>query len=196
MTTLTYVLHRPHLSFASTKLMRKLFGIFLSFLLCSCVIATAQDTPRVEAFAGYSYIRMSLAYNYHQNFNGWNGSLAFNGNRWLGVVADFSGHYSSGRRTNHSFLVGPRFAYRTQSRFTPFAHALAGVAREREPAISLNGPADDFRKTGIAYALGGGVDAAFTERIAVRVMQLDYFDQDAMFYRNGPRISSGFVFRF
>jgi opacity protein-like surface antigen len=175
--------------------MQKLIGIFLS-LLCSCAVATAQETPRVEAFAGYSYIRMSVAYNYHQNFNGWNGSLAFNPSRWIGVVADFSGHYSSDSLSNYSFLVGPRFTYRTQSRITPFAHALAGVAREGEGTVSLNGPGGRTYRTGIAYALGGGIDAAITERIAVRVIQLDYFDQDAMFYRNGPRISTGFVFRF
>jgi opacity protein-like surface antigen len=175
--------------------MQKLIGIILS-LACSCVIAMAQDTPRVEAFAGYSYIRMSVAHDYHQNFNGWNGSLAFNPSRWVGVVADLSGHYSSDSLSNYSFLVGPRFTYRTQSRISPFAHALAGVAREGEGTVSLNGPGGRTYRTGIAYALGGGIDAAITERIAVRVIQLDYFDQDAMFYRNGPRISTGFVFRF
>jgi opacity protein-like surface antigen len=177
------------------QLMAKIFGVLI-FSLSTALLSFAQDFPKTEVFAGYSYVRMSVAQNYHQNFNGWNGSLAFNPNRWVGVVADFSGHYSSDSLSNYSFLVGPRFTYRTQSRITPFAHALAGVAREGEGTVSLNGPGGRTYRTGIAYALGGGVDAALTERIAVRVIQLDYFDQDAMFYRNGPRISTGFVFRF
>lgn len=168
----------------------------LILLLSTTLFSFAQEFPKTEVFAGYSYVRMSVYHNTHQNFSGWNGSVAFNPNRWVGVVADFSGHYSSGNLSNYSFMVGPRFTYRTQSRLTPFAHALAGVAREGEPTVSLNGPGGTSHRTGIAYAFGGGVDAAVTERVSVRVIQLDYFDQDAMFYRNGPRISTGLVFRF
>ena len=89
-------------------------------LLLACVMCLlvpvgmwAQDAPRAEVFGGYSYQRVDGGIN----LNGWNASLAGNYNKWLDLVADFSGQY--GTFDSHSFLFGPQISYRGDERFTP-----------------------------------------------------------------------------
>jgi opacity protein-like surface antigen len=157
--------------------MRRLFLILL-LVVSSATFVSAQETPRAEIFGGYSYLRFKPADTLIDGFNlnGWNASVAGNVNRWFGVVADFSGHYGTPRRfgvdtdiKTHSFLFGPRFSYRRNEKFTPFAHALFGVtnARGRTPGISSS-------QTGFAAAIGGGLDVRASERVAIRVVQADY----------------------
>ena len=61
------------------------------------VMAVAQDPPKVEVFGGYSFVRVDTTTNFGApsgndlNMNGWDVNVAFNGNKWLGFVADFSG---------------------------------------------------------------------------------------------------------
>src|SRR5260370_687300 len=79
--------------------MRTLYLTF-ALILAGSITALAQETPRVEVFAGYSYLHASfadgitpLSTGFHGNLNGWNGSVAFNAIRRLGVVAGFVGCY-------------------------------------------------------------------------------------------------------
>lgn len=75
-------------------------------------IATAQDTPHYEVFAGGSYLRVHASgaeltqlldepalqlQPHNQNFNlyGWDGSVTENVNRWFGAELDASGFYGS-----------------------------------------------------------------------------------------------------
>src|SRR5437016_10029972 len=53
--------------------------------------ARAQDTPKVDIFAGYSYLREnpSTAGVSGFNLNGGSASIAYNAKSWLGGVADF-----------------------------------------------------------------------------------------------------------
>lgn len=151
--------------------MRRLF--FAAALVALAAVGTcAQEvTPRAEVFGGYAYGGPGS--------HGWDGSVAFNVNRWLGVVADFGGQYtgidtpdSSERIRTHSFLFGPRFSARGKH-VTPFAHALFGAAhndsRAREAGFDLHFTDDSF-----AYALGGGLDVRLGRRVALRAFQLDY----------------------
>ena len=90
-----------------------------------------SETPRYEVFGGYSYSRLADSYSTLEGtrFHGWNASVTKNLNRWLGVVADVSGHYSSESFaegfffTNSANLLayrfGPKFSRR--GRITPFA---------------------------------------------------------------------------
>ncbi len=81
--------------------MRTLY-LTLALILAGSLTAFAQETPRVEIFTGYSFLHASFAdaitpgsADFHGNVNGWNASVAFNANPWLGVVADFGGSSSS-----------------------------------------------------------------------------------------------------
>jgi len=107
-------------------------------------------TPRVELFLGYSYLRAvpTLATgNRLVWLNGGSTSIAFNLNRYLGIVGDFGGLDDTQLRlagtsgspttvadssgTVFTYLAGPRLSFRKYNRITPFAQvptALAVVA--------------------------------------------------------------------
>lgn len=106
----------------------------------------------------------------------------------VGLTADFSGTYHRERqvignalfRTNHSvynFLGGPHVRFTNKSRITPFVHALFGAARVRTKYQEINdadpGNATDS-STRFAMSFGGGFDVRVSERVALRVFQLDY----------------------
>jgi opacity protein-like surface antigen len=188
--------------------MRKL-SFCAALVLLYCVPTFAEDVPKVEVFGGYSHfilknptdIRIAGRDLADVHLNGWNGSAAFNLNRWLGVAADFSGHYGSPsvlgftvpftNANQHSFLFGPRVTYRSGDRFTPFGHALFGGAAGKLDAFGFG-----ISETTFAMAFGGGLDVRLTDRIAVRAAQIDYlqtrFGGDR---QNSYRLGAGIVFR-
>jgi len=138
--------------------------LLAALLLLAPAIAEAQDeTPEIEVFGGYSYLRADE--DIHgiddggANLHGWEGSITYNLNDWFGVEADFGGHYGSDESTiiiqpafdplpgfptvgfdfdvdsrQHTFLFGPRVAARGD-RVTPFAHALFGGANLKRELV-------------------------------------------------------------
>ncbi|HEX2330701.1 MAG TPA: hypothetical protein VHN74_18405, partial [Candidatus Angelobacter sp.] len=78
-----------------------------------------EGFPRVELFGGYSYVRFNVKGPVlHQNFDdqGGTGALAFNVNRWFGIVGDFAGYKVSGLPNGVSgnqftYLFGPQFSH-------------------------------------------------------------------------------------
>jgi opacity protein-like surface antigen len=174
--------------------MRRFF-FAVALVALGAVGAGAQEvTPKAEVFGGYSYGGSGS--------HGWDGSVAFNANRWLGVVADFGGQYtrfdspgSSERIKTHSALFGPRFSARNSSRATPFAHVLLGAAhvdsRARESGLDFH-----FTDTTFATAVGGGLDVRVSRRVALRAFQIDYLRTN--FFgatQNKGRIAFGLVLR-
>jgi opacity protein-like surface antigen len=161
------------------------------FLLGFSVMAMAQDAPKVEVFGGYSLVLVDTATALKQslfggmdlNLNGWNGSIAFNGNKWAGFVADFGGYYgvvgeehSNPVRwgewmdvTIHSVMFGPKFTLH-RGAVSPFVQSLFGVAR-----IKGSWAHNDYIENDFAMALGGGIDVNLSSKVAIRPVQLDYF---------------------
>jgi opacity protein-like surface antigen len=179
--------------------MRKVCLIVALVLLVSGG-ALAQDAPKAEVFAGYSYLRVNPGSGINGiNLNGWNASLAGNFNNWFGVVGDFSGHYGtpaiSGISVNtkvHTYLFGPRISYRKNDRVTPFAHALFGGTHVRGSSFGVG-----ISENGFAMALGGGVDARINDHFAFRVVQADYLmTRITGSNQHNFRFSTGLVFRF
>ena len=174
--------------------MRRLVFAAAVILLSTLSASAQEETPKVEVFGGYSYGG--------GNAHGWNGSVAGNVNEWLGLVADFAGHYtriespvSSERIKTHALLFGPRFSARTKH-VTPFAHILLGAAhndaRARELGLDFH-----FTDTSFAAALGGGLDVHVGKHVSIRAFQIDYLRTN--FFggaQNKGRISAGVVFRF
>jgi hypothetical protein len=92
-------------------------------MVCN-LAALAQDAPKAEVFAGYSYgnyemiagassisstaTTISGAPSARLGLNGWNASVAANMNRWFSFATDFSGYYS-----------GPRLRTPRRRRFLP-----------------------------------------------------------------------------
>ena len=166
-------------------------------LLPAAPNASAQDeeVPKAEVFGGYSWAG--------GDFHGWGASVTGNVNRWFGLTADFSGHYSDGepgvvreRQRAHVYLFGPRVSLR-RKRTTAFAYALFGGIHFRDevraPALGFSGT---FTDNGFNMALGGGLDVNVTRRVAIRAFQLDYmrptFFGEA---HNRGRLAVGLVLR-
>jgi outer membrane protein OmpA-like peptidoglycan-associated protein len=184
----------------------------------------SNGVPKVELFLGYSYLRAvpTLAEgNRLVWLNGGSASIAFNVNRYLGLVADvgdytnseirFTGAYGATVDVDTAdggvltYLLGPRISFRNHSRVTPFVQALFGGAHASE--VTLDGctfsctllpTADTF-----AMTAGGGLDFKLHRHFAIRIIQAEYlmtrFDNlttGASATQNDMRLSSGIVFRF
>jgi outer membrane protein with beta-barrel domain len=174
-------------------------ALLCGVLLLFTGVASAQDSPKVEAFGGYSFVRGNYA-GLTYNFNGGSGSLAYNLTPWLGVVGDFGGYHWSGAgstagddATVVSYLFGPKLAMR-RGPITPFVQALFGGAHiSGTPNVSQNG---------FAMTIGGGLDWNATAHIGIRVVQAEYlmtrfkgFGTNLGNNENNARISTGVVFR-
>lgn len=193
-------------------------------LLCGAMLlfaagASAQEeTPKAEAFGGYSYVRGNLGFGIPGiNLNGGSGSFSYNPTEWLGLVGDVGGYHlakigsESVDTTLVTYLFGPKIAYR-KGRWTPFVHALFGGAhgsgssgvtpaarvRPEAPArvVFISGTADAF-----AMAIGGGLDLNATKYVGFRLFQADYLMTrfgvvHSTDTQNNARISAGVVLRF
>jgi opacity protein-like surface antigen len=161
------------------------------------------DIPRAEAFGGYSYLRTdweTLAPR--SGIHGWNGSAAFNLNPWLGVEGGLSENYqhnclgASGLNcTILTVMGGPKVTLHRTTNLTAFAHGLVGLGTL---SMSVTGAPLTWRD--LAWAVGGGADYAVTNRISVRVGQVDYlrtqlFQSLGGTHQNDIRVSAGVVLR-
>ncbi|HTY62216.1 MAG TPA: hypothetical protein VMG30_08145 [Acidobacteriota bacterium] len=182
--------------------MKKLVLVAI-FLLSFAAIAVAGDTPAVEIFGGYSWVNAPSGLGVDgTNLNGWNGQVAFNGNKWAGFVADFGGYYGSIEDTYsgesvsvhvHSIMFGPRIAIR-RGKVTPFLQALFGYARI---TADVQGE-DEFKENDFAMAFGGGVDINVAGMVAIRPVQVDYFaikEGTTGDFINSFRYSAGIVLK-
>lgn len=179
-----------------------IYGLALAVLILARH-GLAQHTPDTdqhegegerpfEILGGYSLVHESGS-----NLNGWTGTFITNINRWLGIAADFDGHYGSHLEGSdavlvheHSFTFGPHVALHNHSRLTPFGFALFGGAHESVPTAGYADAA-----TGLAANLGGGLDAGVNDRVSVRLFQVDA--AYTRFHGQGttsPRFSAGLVF--
>ena len=155
-----------------------------------------------------------------QGFHGFNTSITGNVSRYVGLKFDFSGHFKSqtfpvGPIQNavdldsrlYNFLGGVQIKDNSSEKtFKPFAHALAGVAHTRNRLNVSNDvciaivpspcPFDsNLNETGFAAAFGGGLDIRASDRVDIRVIQVDYnptrlFDST----QHNFRIGVGIVF--
>jgi hypothetical protein len=177
--------------------------------------ALAQDL--VQIFGGYSYLRPSVnvtpnygtcplgelppcpsptPFNIHPNLNGWEISATINAYRWLGVTADFSGHYGSnqGSSIHHqTYLFGPQV--HLPGPVSPFAHVLIGAAHE-----SIGSAPEGFvagSATAFAAAIGAGIDIKIVPFVSFRPIQLDYVvTRFGSATQNQPRASAGLMIHF
>lgn len=152
-----------------------LFGL-LTFSLCGSA-ANAQEEPKFDAFAGYSYVRANPSTAGAQSFslNGGEASLTYHIKDWVSGVADFAGYHNGSLPgtgadgTFSTYLFGPRFTYRSYHRFKPFAETLFGVAHG---SASIAGASSSQNAFGMA--IGGGVDYRINNRFSLRPLQVDY----------------------
>jgi len=178
--------------------MRKLLWL-LALVLSFSASAMAQDTPLVEAYGGYQYLRAGKGANI--NMQGWNGSVAVNLNDWFGIVGDVSGSYATkpgitGNLSLHSFTFGPQFTYRKEKSTAPFMHILFGATRANETFSTLILLPARANST-FTMIIGGGMDFRINDRVSIRAGQLDWFQTKFRNSRQSDyRFSTGVIFKF
>jgi opacity protein-like surface antigen/outer membrane protein OmpA-like peptidoglycan-associated protein len=182
-------------------------------------------TPRVEWFMGYSYLRAvpTLADGNRMVWlNGGSTSIAFNLNRYFGLVGDFGGFRDSEVRLSgtggnasrvvdssgsaYNYLLGPRISFRNHTRVTPFVQALFGGMYASEVTSSNCSSAGCTllpSENKFAMTAGGGLDIGVHPHFAIRIVQAEYLmtkfaniDTGAAARQNDIRLSAGVVFRF
>ena len=162
------------------------------FALAFSMAASAQDTPRIQVFGGYSRLQFdskSVGFSNNTGLNGWTASAAFNLIPEFGVVGEVGGYYGPNLRVR-DFLIGPQFMYsRWHTLF--FGHVLFGKGDARITTSSITDT-----ENGRAVAFGGGLDYPITEKFSLRVIQADYmtthvFGAD----QSNVKLSTGVVFR-
>jgi len=177
--------------------------ILTTILVCASIAAAQSDYKKFEFFGGYSHNRVDTDVTLQGNiddregFHGFEASATGNLSRYFGVKFDFSAHFK-----NKSFPINNQPGVDIDSRlmnflggiqikdnasegtFKPFAHALVGAAHGRNRVEFNNvfciqifpSPCTNFTEseTGFAGAFGGGIDIRASDRIDVRVIQIDY----------------------
>jgi opacity protein-like surface antigen len=180
-------------------------GLLVFTLLLFAGLASAQIPTSGNVFFGYSFYNTDLSSIDRANTNGWEASVEGKVLPWVGIVADFDGHYGSqnfpslcpsgsfgcafnASITEHNYLFGPRVSA-SFGKIRPFAEALFGAGHVD---LSNFGGSD----TSFATAVGGGLDYKIIRPIAWRI-QGDYV-QTRFFSatQNNVRISTGLVVRF
>jgi len=216
--------------FSFTPCASALCGLAILFLLTT---PAAAQRKRFAAFGGYSS-RADIVFTPVSSFpisipniermNGWNGSFEAKLIPIIGVVADVSGHYGSyGANVGceailicvpvngtvnsslYSVMFGPQASV-SLWRFTPFVHALFGVAHINHKADLLAVDGLSNSDTSFADAFGGGFDFRIVSIVSWRfqadLLQTRFFNlPPPISYivstpQNGFRGSTGVVVRF
>ena len=167
--------------------MRNRLFITLSSILAVVFVATSASAQQSEVaddevFVGYSFLSVDRGFR-RGEIHGFALNYTRHVNDWAGVEIDGSGHYEGGDAAHH-IMAGPRFTFRNDSRVEPYVHALAGAA-----IANSNG--------NFAAAFGGGLDFKATDKLKIRLVQVDY----TPIFASGEvvdnaRISTGVVFTF
>ena len=180
-----------------------------------------SNAPKAELFLGYSYLRSVPTLETGNRLvwlNGGSASIAYNVNRYLGIVADvgdytnseirFQGAYGSTVDVNDanggviSYLFGPRLSFRHE-RITPFVQALFGGVHASEVSLANCTFSCTLlpEQSSFAWTGGGGLDVKVHRHIAIRVIQAEYMMTRFQDYatgntasQNDVRLSSGLVF--
>jgi opacity protein-like surface antigen len=171
-------------------------GVSLSF----AIAASAQSTPKMETFLGYTYVRANSATDVPSfNANGGSGQLAYNLNQWISAVADLGAVHNRSigglaiDSTFANFLFGSRLSFRN-SRVRPYLQVLWGgvyaTSSTRVALVPLSGKGGDVlpvipgepitarlvaSQTAFAMAAGGGLDIELSKHLSFRPIGLDYY---------------------
>ena len=182
--------------------MRKLVCL-LGLVFLFSLGAAAQDVPKVDLFAGYTYVHTGPAISIPSfNANGGVGSVALNVTNWGSLVFEVGGiHASVINGTNVdatalTYMAGPKITLFHRSKFSPFAQALFGFTNTN-PGFNQT----TLSHNTFAMSPGAGLDWNVTRHIGIRLAQVDYLltripTSTNQVNWNNFRYSAGVVFRF
>jgi peptidoglycan-associated lipoprotein len=160
------------------------------------------QTSAVELGVNYTFIHANAppAQCGCFSMNGGGGNLVINMPRGLSLVADLEAVHASkinGTTQNitvFDYLIGPRYSYRTTSRFTPYGEVLVGGA------VELSNYAFVQNSNAFAVSGDGGVSRALNQHVVWNIVEVDYIysrlPNAVNDHQNDLRVSTGITFRF
>lgn len=182
--------------------MRKLLLLTVLILACASVsFAQSSDYNKVEVSGGYSHARVDTGVDDNtidpdfsnflserRGFNGFDVSIAGNLTRYFGLKGNLSGHFKSDSFTDGidtvntreriwNYLGGVQVKDNSkETRVKPYAHFMAGAARQSVRFSAPTITADTFEVTDTSFALkiGGGIDVRIHPRVDLRVVEFNY----------------------
>lgn len=197
----------------------------LCFFTLQAAAQSGSDHNKVEFFGGYSIASVQpnvkaisefgmtfspcspdatpfLGENFQTSFckrglfQGFDTSVTYNVNRYVGIKGNVTGHFRSKPYTDDiagsletitrkesvvNYLVGLQVKDNAKKgRIKPFAHALFGAATYNYKATNVapTAPQDNFeitaKTTAFAMKFGGGIDVRVNRRMDVRLIEFDY----------------------
>jgi hypothetical protein len=166
--------------------------LVIALLLFVCWPAFGQEFPAVEVSGGYTLLKDN---ELMKHGSGWYASAGFNFDRWTGVIVDVGGNYSNvsvlGRNVDlsiKSYMMGPQFSIRNETKATPFVQILIGGTTR---SITHVGDTDD---KDLAMQLGGGMDWRFRPKVGLRIGGHYRHIFANNLPSNGFRLETGLVF--
>jgi len=162
--------------------------IFVALAAAVLSGAVALGQTKAEIFGGYSFERVAPCgssgggCNFENNtgpvtsnFNGWEAAVTGYLTRSLRMTADFAGHYATAdlafgngsvSASSYTYLFGPTYTAHLRQ-ISPFFHGLLG-------GVSWRSSLNLIKYSGLAWAIGGGLDLNASRHFAIRIAQLDY----------------------
>jgi hypothetical protein len=176
----------------------------LGSLFLFSLSGSAQEIPKVDLFAGVSYVHVTGPSNPSLKTYGGVASASHNFNSIFGAVVEF-GAYANGGAQAHAetLLIGPKVSIHKTGRIVPFAQWLLGFVRSNPGFNHTVSNSIDF-----AESLGVGFDINTTRHLAIRLGEADFlvmkqpiFDPSSgtntgTFTEKSFCYSGGVVFRF
>ena len=182
--------------------MGKVAAVAISVLFL--VALASAEVPSGNAFIGYSYYNstnLSSPLFGRATTNGLEASIEGKVLPFMGLVADFDGHFGSetvstcgqgcgpfrSAVSQYNYLFGPRVSV-SVAKIRPFAEVLIGAGHVNIHLLSST--------SSFATAVGGGFDYKVLRLIGWR-LQADYVYTNLFSAKqNNVRVSTGIVFRF
>lgn len=208
-----------------------LFSLVCVSLVCAVSVQAQEVYPKLEVFGGYAANKFfytnsdletlpaniaSLFDVGHDRHYGFDAAFTRNFSRYLGIAAEFWMYPTtetgstgtvriSATERPIAFALGPELKLRNGTRWTPFAQALVGVAYSSADfhLDTSNGSVSQFHsRTGLAMAVGGGLEFLLAPRVSLRGM-VDYAptflgaaDPEDSSRQNNIRYGLGLLFHF
>ncbi len=187
-------------------------AIVTCFLMCAMNASaqspvTAGQARSFEVSLGYSYLSHEDSDSNRTGLNGAAASVTFGLNSRLAISAELGYSRASnvlGTGTHSdvlSYLAGPVFYPTTQRHVRTYIHALLGGARVSGPVPVPGGINLGSWATGLAWAVGGGIDYRLSDSLALRTgvdyLRTTYFDSSLTIQgQNNIRANVALVYSF
>jgi hypothetical protein len=147
-------------------------------------ISNGSSSSTTEYVIPGQFVTTSSSSSSRRQMHGFNTSLTGNSSKSVGWKFDFS-HVSRSDSVSGSskvktsiqqYLGGVQFKNNIKdgAAFKPWAHVLAGIARQYQGTGGGTGTGSNYSQNDFAMVVGGGIDVKLGKRVDLRVIQFDY----------------------